>query len=204
MLLSEKRKNHISHETQTTRDTQQQAVQTDRAPSSVSEIIQETLRLLNRLTPDNDNLRELEAIERIYSFLRREKIAQLQEASVPHLNIQEDIERHSQRTEKKAHSPTSRLFANSNGMLQPDILASLVERIAHNETVGSIEQEPNREEDLEHTKVIPINITPIPVNITPIPVNIAPISINLTPRLASALRGIYGLYFSHRKDVGQL
>jgi hypothetical protein len=42
------------------------------------EIINETLRSLNKLTIDNNSPEELEAIERIYSFLRREKIHQLQ------------------------------------------------------------------------------------------------------------------------------
>lgn len=63
---------------------------------------------------------------------------QLQESSPHAVQREEELDRHSQKTEKKAHSPTSRLFANSNGKMQAGILASLVEHIAHNETVGSI------------------------------------------------------------------
>lgn len=60
MLLSARRKNHINQQTQTDgSNIHHEAVQTDRTPTCVAEIIQETLRLLNRLTPDNDNVQEL-------------------------------------------------------------------------------------------------------------------------------------------------
>jgi hypothetical protein len=112
-------------------------VQTDRPTASLPEIINETLKALNRITPDNNSVQELEAIERIYSFLRREKILHLQEPPSP-LHLQEEaLELHSQKTEKKAVSPTSHVL--SGGKLPVDIL-SLVEHFNQNETVGSIEQ----------------------------------------------------------------
>lgn len=39
---------------------------------------------------------------------------------------EEEMDMHSQRTEKKAHSPISRLFDNTNGKMQSNIFASPV------------------------------------------------------------------------------
>ncbi len=126
ILLPEKRKNHLDKATQTLGGNGvDRAVQAESRVFSLGEIINEALSCLNKLTPLSNDLQELEAIERMCSMLRKEKIALLHS-----MEDKEEMDK-SQVTEKiPSRAPDISLI---NLASKPII--SLIDSLNHNETI---------------------------------------------------------------------